>query len=131
MRELHNVCMLVLLTYFHEAVVVEEAEHGGAGGRGVAEPHGGDVGDDLVDRRARLGVEVQRQLVPDRRPPAAGSARAPWRRRHLHRQWQRRLPSKTSADEGHDERKEQEGATEAGVSGGIHCHGGGRSGGWK
>lgn len=66
-------------TYFDEAVVVEEAEHGGAGGGVVAEPRRGDVADDLVDGRARLGVEVQRQLVPHRRAPvssAGSSARA-------------------------------------------------------
>lgn len=114
-----------LLTYFHEAVVVEEAEHGGACGRVIAEPRGGDVGDDLVDRGARLGVEVQRQPVPLRRPPAAscsssGSGRRQW-------QWQGRLPSAASAHaiaaEGHDEEQDK-----ADPSGGIHCRGGRRRG---
>ena len=109
-------CVVALLTHLDEAVVVEEAEHGGAGGRVVAEPCGGDVGDDLLHRGTRPGVEVQRQPVPLRRPPACTLPRG--RQRH------RRLPSTASAHaaaEVHNE--EQDEAAETDASGGIHCRG--------
>jgi hypothetical protein len=62
------------VTYFNEAVVVEEAEHGGPGGGEVPVPGSSDTGNDLVDRGARLGVEVQRHPVPLRQPPAPAAA---------------------------------------------------------
>jgi len=108
------------VTYFDEAVVVEEAEHGGSGGGEVPVPGGGDVADDLVDRGARLGVEVQRQPVPLRRAPAAEDR---GRRRHGQRL---RLPATRRADEGRrrdEQQQEQHAAVDEeadGASRGIH-----------
>lgn len=57
------------VSYFDEAVVEEEADDGGAGGGAVAEALGGDGGDDPVELGAVVGVEVERELVADRRRP--------------------------------------------------------------
>lgn len=84
---------------------MEEAEHGGSGGGEVPVLGGGDVGDDLVDSGARPGVEVQRQAVPLRRPPAAeGEGRGRRRGQRL------RLPATRRADEGRrrDEQQQQQ-----------------------
>jgi hypothetical protein len=105
-----------MVTYFDEAVVVEEVEHAGSGGGVVPEARGGDFGDDLVDGGARLREEVQRQPVPLRRAPGAGLAR---HRRHGQRL---RLPGARRADGRRDEQQEQDATADekSDASGGTH-----------
>jgi hypothetical protein len=112
----------VTTAYLDEAVVVEEAEHGGPGGGEVPVAGGGDVGDDLVDRGARLGVEVERQPVPLRRPPGSD------RRGRLGQRL--RLPGARRPAEGRDDQQQEDQAdatAEADASRGTHrwlvCYG--------
>lgn len=60
--------------YFDETVVEEEADGGGAGDGGLLEPRGRDGGHELVELRARLGVEIDGELMTDRGFGAFGDA---------------------------------------------------------